>query len=79
MIGLKYKLRVNNADRSEDTGFEPVPGYRHDRDLSARRVSYLIVKTPPVHFRAIVDTTIMSLKPRRNFWINFLFFFVTEP
>jgi hypothetical protein len=50
MIGLKYELRVYDADRSEDTESEPVPGYRHDRDRSVLRVSYLIVKTPPVHF-----------------------------
>jgi len=32
MIGLKYELRVNNADKPDDTDSEPVPGYLHDRD-----------------------------------------------
>jgi hypothetical protein len=46
MIGLKYELRVNNADRSEDTDSEPAPGYRHDRYRSVIKVSYLVVKIP---------------------------------
>lgn len=67
MIGLKNELRVNNADWSEDTDSEPAPGYRHDCDRSALRISYLIVKTPPVHFSAITYTINTFLKLRRDF------------
>jgi len=67
MIGLRYELRDYNADRPEDTDSEPVPGCRHDRDRSVPRVSYLIVKTPVVHFWIFTDTINTYLKPRSGF------------
>jgi len=76
MIGLRYELREDNADRSEDTDSEPAPGYRHDPERSVLRVSYLIAKTPDVHFWIFTDTINTSLKPRRGFGSFFNVFLV---